>query len=97
MKIKILDLFRIISEINKHHQKMDEAKLSLRQFVREKLNVVNNYKSGQELSEALTALSSLLPRGSEGPQLTVPGVKEKGIKQLFNQNHYNQVCSRLDC
>ena len=73
---------------------MEEAKLSLRHFVREKLNVVSSPKSSEELCEALAVLSSLLIRPNGNTRdlsQIIAGVEEKIVKQLFIQDHYYQV------
>ena len=78
-------------------QKMEETKLKIRHYVREKLNVVNSSKSTEELSDALGDLASLLPRCQEmRPRGCFTSLcsdtDEHVVEQLFLKHNYQQVC-----
>ena len=76
---------------------MEETKLTIKHFVRGKLDVVNNSESTEELSEALGDLASLLPRCKEmRPRSFFTSLcsdkDENAVKELFLKHNYQQVC-----
>ncbi len=69
---------------------MDEN--TLRSFVRERLNLITNPKSAEELSATLRELLDFVADGHQNDTSTARSITEK---QVFMENHYQRVLDKI--